>query len=592
MAQRVGPRLRFLLWAPGIAALLVAFLPLGWMLPNLLRQSVGESLESSLDFLAPTIVEQEERDIASLQSWVADLGRSQRLRLTIIAEDGGVVADSSRDLAGMLAMDNHADRPEVLAAYANGQVGRVTRPSATTGLSYIYVVRILQTPSGGTWAVRLARPLQELSTLNTQLLWTLGLAAIGAALAAAGVLLWFRRSFLRPFAQLLEESENLAAGDTSYRVPDPPVEELAVISRSLNRLADRVEEQIGEKEAERHRLQEILAGVPLGVLVTGPDGTLIYANSTLLALFGARFADSEKVSKFLAVPEIRAALEEAAGGDDVVEVNHTLEERDLAVSARRIEALGGILLMIRDITEATRVERMRRDFVANLSHEIKTPLAVIRGAAETIEEASDDREAIEHFVPVIVKQIYRLEDLLKDLLTLSRLESPETALETQSVDLGEICERATELIEPVAERAQVAVEVTIGSVPPLDGDPKALERLVLNLLVNGVQYNSAGGTVRLRLDHTGNNIALEVEDDGCGIPEDELPRIFERFYRVDKGRGRREGGSGLGLAIVKHVAQFHGGSVEVRSYLDRGSVFRIVVPIGVPDATAETTVAP
>ncbi|MEE2778377.1 MAG: ATP-binding protein [Acidobacteriota bacterium] len=434
-------------------------------------------------------------------------------------------------------------------------------------------------------AIVLLAALLPYLTLDRRLLATLGLAAVAAGGVVVGVLLWFRASFLRPFASLLEEAENLMiAGDSSYRVPDPPVEELAVLSRSLNRLADRVQEQIAEKEFERHRLQEILAGVPLGVLVIGPDRELLYANSTLQALFGMRFVDTKRIAEFLEAPEIQASLDEAQdvdevrGAADVVEINHHYKERDLAVSARRIEALGGILLMVRDVTEANRVEKMRRDFVANLSHEIKTPLAVIRGAAETLEGAQDDPDAIEHFVSIIVKQIYRLEDLLKDLLTLSRLERPEASRETEVVDLVEICERARELVESVAERQQVSIEVELGDVTPFEGDPAALERLVMNLLVTGVQYNRPGGTVRLRMEESEDGITLEVEDDGYGIAEDELPRVFERFYRVDKGRGRREGGSGLGLAIVKHVTQFHGGTVEVRSYLERGSVFRVHLP--------------
>ena len=417
-----------------------------------------------------------------------------------------------------------------------------------------------------------------LSTESPNLLRTLAVAVLGAAVGVTGVLLWFRRSFLQPFTRLLEESENLAAGDSSYRVPDPPIEELAVLSRSLNRLADRVAEQISDKESERRQLQEILAGVPLGVLVIGPDREPIYVNSTFHTTFGLRISEPEKVKDFLSGAEIKALLAEAADGDEVVEASHTYDDRDLAVSASRIEALGGILLMIRDVTEANRVTRMHRDFVANLSHEIKTPLAVIRGAAETIQETGGDPEATLRFVALIIEQIYRLEDLLKDLLTLSRLERPEAALETQPVDLAEICEDAIELVRPMAERDMISIEASVVRIPSFEGDPKALERLVVNLLVNGIQYNRPEGVVRLRLEEVADGVSLEVEDDGRGIPENELPRIFERFYRVDKGRGRGEGGSGLGLAIVKHVTQFHRGTVEVRSYLNRGSVFRVRLP--------------
>jgi len=226
---------------------------------------------------------------------------------------------------------------------------------------------------------------------------------------------------------------------------------------------------------------------------------------------------------------------------------------------------------------------MRRDFVANLSHEIKTPIAVIRGAAETLQETGpEDREAAERFVRRIIEQIYRLEDLLKDLLTLARLESTEAALRRQPAELDAICRRAIETLAPLAAREGVALEPSIAAVPPLHGDASALERMVINLLVNAIQYNRRGGRVALRLSvhpTTASSLVLEVEDTGIGIADHELHRIFERFYRVDKGRGRAEGGSGLGLAIVKHVAQSHGGSVEVQSEVDRGTLFRVVLPV-------------
>jgi two-component system phosphate regulon sensor histidine kinase PhoR len=240
--------------------------------------------------------------------------------------------------------------------------------------------------------------------------------------------------------------------------------------------------------------------------------------------------------------------------------------------------------MARDVTAANRLTRMRRDFVTNLSHEIKTPLAIIRGAAETLEEAGPgDAVAAGRFVRRIVEQIYRMEDLLKDLLTLSRLESPEASRHRLPCDLAAISHRAIELLAPLAGRAQVTLRAEIEPVPTLAGDGKALERLVLNLVVNAIQYNREGGHVTLRLHPRANSIVLEVEDDGVGIPAADVPRIFERFYRVDKGRGRAEGGSGLGLAIVKHVVQAHGGTLEVKTEIDRGSMFSVVLPVAPPE---------
>ena len=342
----------------------------------------------------------------------------------------------------------------------------------------------------------------------------------------------------------------------------------------------RAARDVAAVEAERRRLDEILTGVPDGLLVTTLDRVPTYANRAFRELFDVDPAAS--TSELLALvrrPQVHDALGRATHGEVSPAVEIEVAGREVSVVARQIEGTG-ILLMARDVTAANRLIRMRRDFVTNLSHEIKTPLAVIRGAAETLQETGPaDTEAAEHFVRRIVEQIYRLEDLLKDLLTLARLESPEASQHRQAVDLAAVSRRAIELLEPLAVRAEVTLRPEIEAVPPLFGDAKAIERLVLNLVVNGIQYNRKGGHVALRLKPRGDHVELEVEDDGTGIPAAELPRIFERFYRVDKGRGRAEGGSGLGLAIVKHVVQAQGGTVEVKSAVDRGSLFRVLLPL-------------
>jgi two-component system phosphate regulon sensor histidine kinase PhoR len=416
-----------------------------------------------------------------------------------------------------------------------------------------------------------------------------------------------RRRFAARLASRVDTTELLAAGATWERSParsattwwrGPDLDgDLGRLSRALDRLAVRAAQDVAAVEIERRKLDEILAGVPEGVLVTTGERVPIYANLAFRELFAVDPAAS--TAELLALvrrPQVHDTLGRAITGEAGPAVEISVGAREVSVVARQLEGETGILLMARDVTDANRLTRMRRDFVTNLSHEIKTPLAVIRGAAETLQETgADDPAATEHFVRRIIQQIYRLEDLLKDLLTLSRLESPEASLHRQSVDLATICRRAIEVLAPLAAREGVELRSSVEPAP-MHGDAKALERMVLNLLVNAIQYNRRGGHVSLRLapalgsgpDATA---TLEVEDNGVGIPEAEQQRIFERFYRVDKGRGRAEGGSGLGLAIVKHVAQSHGGEVSVRSEVDRGSLFRVVLPVNVPAKTPESAPA-
>jgi two-component system phosphate regulon sensor histidine kinase PhoR len=415
------------------------------------------------------------------------------------------------------------------------------------------------------------------------------------AVAAATALIYSigeRRRFSARFTRLVDDAERLAVGSASSSPaavesassPLPAVKdldgELSRFSRALDRLAARAAHDLALVETERRKLDEILAGVPEGVLVTSSDRVPIYANRAFRDLFDIDpAAATTELLALVRRPQVHEALSRATAGEVGPAVEIQLGGREASVAARRLSDATGILLMARDVTEANRLIRMRRDFVTNLSHEIKTPLAIIRGAAETLEETGADAEAAERFVHRIIEQIYRLEDLLKDLLTLSRLESTEPTLPRQAVDLGAICRRAIEVLQPLAAREGVALRSTVESLPPVPGDGKALERMVLNLLVNAIQYNRSGGHAELRLLATGEHVVLEVEDDGVGIADVERQRVFERFYRVDKGRGRAEGGSGLGLAIVKHVAQSHGGSVEVQSELDSGSLFRVVLPV-------------
>jgi two-component system phosphate regulon sensor histidine kinase PhoR len=424
------------------------------------------------------------------------------------------------------------------------------------------------------------------------LIEALSLSIALIAVAALVVAISRRRRIALRLIALVDGAERLAAGErgeaASRATMSPREGDLDLgldrLSRALDRLAVRAAQDVAAAEAERCKLDEILASVPEGVLLTTSDRAPIYANRAFRELFDIDSAAS--TAELLALvrrPQVHQALDRATAGEPGAAVELLLAGHEVSVEARKLQGPTGILLMARDVTEVNRLTRMRRDFVTNLSHEIKTPLAIIRGAAETLQEAGpEDREAAERFVRRIIEQIYRLEDLLKDLLTLARLESPEATLRRQPVELGAVCRRAVEILAPLAGREGVSVETAIETVPELQGDAKALERMVVNLLVNGIQYNRRGGRVRLRLgtgSDTVPSLVLEVEDDGIGIAGAELQRIFERFYRVDKGRGRAEGGSGLGLAIVKHVAQWHGGSVEVESEVDRGSLFRVVLPV-------------
>jgi len=586
MALPFATKLRLALLWPALAAVLLAGLLLAWLLPQRFEQTAASELVETADLLAPLVAEHIERDARPLQSWVHQLAGEQ-LRVTIIRADGLVLADSARTDAELAHMENHAGRPEVHAALTVG-AGSAIRHSATTGITYAYAARAIQPSHGPLLVVRVAQPVRALSVLEEQLARAALLAGLAALLATGVISWWMSRRLFRPLAEMIRGADRLGAGAPGARLAAPVEPELATLAATINRLAARAEEQLAAAERERDHLRSILASMAEGVLVTDAAGRALLANPAFLRLFGIAPAVEGRLPIELArVPALQEVVREAIAGRAPATQEVVLERplrRHAALTAAPLGAAGvvgggGAVVVARDITPFVRLEEVRRDFVANVSHELKTPLAAIRGLAETLQDgALTDGEAGPRFLGRILEQCGRLEALLADLLTLARLESPAGRQEPEEVELGELARAAAETVAPAAVERDVAIDLDVHEAR-LRGDADALERLLLNLLDNAVKYNRPGGRVRLRVVGDGASALVEVKDSGIGISPDHLPRIFERFYRVDRGRSRAEGGTGLGLAIVKHVAQLHGGSVEVESTPGEGSTFRVRLPL-------------
>ncbi len=577
--RRLLPRLRMVLWAPGVGAGLVAIGLLAWLLPGLVHQSVGHTLHSAVDLLVPGLQEKlEQGSPEDLQRWVGSLAEGTGVRLTLIDRQGVVLADSARGLKELSGMDNHASRPEVIAAQVEGR-GIAVRRSDTTGRQYVYAARLVTRPNGEVLYLRAARPLVELELLDVHLLRLVLVMIVGAGLGAMLVVSWIRRRVLVPFDALVGEADRLAQSDLGYRVAVPAVEELEVLANSLNRLAERAEEHVAGVDLERRRLVEILDGMEEGVLVTAANQRPLFANGSWYRLFEIDpQAPAEELLGLARRPPLFELLRSLHRNQERTAVQLEVEDRHIEVSAHHVAAFEGSLLVARDTTEAKELSRVRRDFVANVSHELKTPLAIIRAAAETVESIDDDGEARRRFTGRILEQCRRLEELLGDLLTLSRLESREVEARREPTDLEQVVGAAIDQLQPLATDSGVELRITVEGETELLADPYAMERLFLNLLSNGIKYGGEGGFVHTRLRGEPAVVVIEVEDGGGGIEPGELDRIFERFYRVEKGRGRDSGGSGLGLSIVKHIVQAHGGEIAVRSRRGEGTRFEVSLP--------------
>jgi two-component system phosphate regulon sensor histidine kinase PhoR len=381
-------------------------------------------------------------------------------------------------------------------------------------------------------------------------------------------------------------AEALAAGDLSRRLRwrRRPGREFA---DALDAMAEAVSARIAEANSEKEQLLAVLAGMVEGVLVVGAAGKIVLANPRLRQMFSAwGEVEGRTPLEVIRNAGVDDALRSAAATQELVSVEVQAggaEERTILVNAVAFPTTGprlGTVAVFHDVSELRRLESLRSDFVANVSHELKTPLTAVRGFAETLLSGSVPPQDVEKYLGVILKHAERLGSLIDDLLELSRIESRKQPLQFTSVDVGRVAVGVTTGMEPLLRSKALSVKLVEQAEPPAEAraDRRAVEQVLTNLLDNAAKYTNAGGHIEVQVTAAGDRIAVEVRDDGIGIPERDLPRIFERFYRVEKARSRDLGGTGLGLSIVKHLVQAMDGEIFVQSELGRGTTFRFTLP--------------
>jgi two-component system phosphate regulon sensor histidine kinase PhoR len=393
------------------------------------------------------------------------------------------------------------------------------------------------------------------------------------------------RRVSRRAAHMTEAARAMSSGDVDARVPEDGTAHLAQLGAAVNHMAAALRSQIEEAQADRQTRDLVLAAMDEGIVLLAETGEVQYANPAAARLVGRIATDISSprtdVPRDLYIPPVLRALTrqaEEAGTVREREIELGSPPRTVLASGFPVGSEGLALLVLRDVTEARRVDAIRRDFVAAASHELKTPVASIQAAAETLEHALDeDPTAARRFAGNLLRDAERLSRIVRDLLDLSRLESERGTVEPLRLD-----RLVQEEVDRIAERTREAsLTLQIEASPVVvQGSRKDLALLLSNLLDNAVRYTRAGGTIRVEVSSSNGSAKLSVSDTGIGIPNRELPRIFERFYRVDRARSRETGGTGLGLAIVKHVAEQHGGRVDARSELGRGTTFTVTIPGG------------
>ncbi|MDA1081580.1 MAG: ATP-binding protein [Gemmatimonadetes bacterium] len=502
-------------------------------------------------------------------------GSSLGHRVTIIRPDGVVIGDSDFDREGMAQMDNHATRPEIVAARTSG-VGVSTRTSPSRGDDELYVA-----VSAAAGTVRVSLPVYELTQRVQSAKQAVVIAGVIALLVALVLAAALARRIVRPVVELSEVARGIAAGDLARRAAIDAPGELGELSLSLGDLSSQLATRAAARDAHETLLVQLIESLNEGVIGVDDRRQVVRANDTArrLTSVAAPLPFSADLLPRNAV--LRGALESAFSGTLTEGVETQIDTYTMSVSARPL-AGGGAVLALLDLTRLRRLEAVRRDFVANVSHELRTPLTVIGGFAETLTHDDLPEADRRQFVNRIVLNTARMQRLVDDLLDLSRIESGGWVPTPTATDIVELAADAfAEVHDAAAAKGLALVTEVDADAQHVTADPTALGQVLRNLVENAVRHTPAGSVTVFATREPSGAIAVGVRDTGVGIEPEHLPRVFERFYRVDPARSRQEGGTGLGLAIVKHLVEAHGGNVRAESEPGRGTTFTVRFPNGV-----------
>jgi two-component system phosphate regulon sensor histidine kinase PhoR len=515
----------------------------------------------------------------SLTEIAAQEGQAAGARATIIDASGKVLADSESNPA---TMENHARRVEFAAALS-GKTGENERRSATLGIPFLYVAAPI---SGG--AVRLAYPLSDVEAAQAQvrrrLLWGSLVAFIVALLIAATASVWTSRRLER----IVDVAARIERGDLRARVEDSPLDEIGRVAAAIDRSAEQVERSFAAVRSSQRQLETLLNSMQDAVIAVSADGLVRWANQPMDRLVPQRTRLNAPVVETIRDPDFLATVKAATSSKEVKTSRATsiVPGRAFDVTAAPLPD-GGVVAVLRDLTETERVEKTRRDFIANVSHELRTPLTSIQGYTETLlDTAPENSGSAREFLEIIRKNTARMSRLTEDLLTLARVESGETRFETEPVPPVELLHDAEESFREIARGQGVDLEIidcnngsgSVETLPLVLADREAIHQVFSNLIDNAMKYGRSGARIELGARTAQRGIEFYVRDFGAGISSEHLPRLFERFYRVDKARSRESGGTGLGLAIAKHIMRAHGGSIRAESELNHGSTFVFTLP--------------
>lgn len=576
-----------------VAAVLLSSAFFGILLYRDLYTTTLDALKADLQKEAEVLADMaaSSPDLLKQPQKIARLVHTQD-RITVLAVDGTVLADNWAERMGKEAIENHANRPEFQGALRDAPVYR-ERLSHTLGMIMLYYAVPVKVEGKTVLVLRLSFALttfaNQMANIRTMLY---GIALLNVLLSLPFAYL-LSRGILRPVNKLRASSNSISQGDLSRRAPVEGSTEFRTLASDFNRMADELQQKIETLRQDRAQIETLLARMVEGVVALDATGRAVFANSAFAAMnettaeritgkhyleFARNSALIDKITQQISKPA------ETAGEAGEVRLFGRTGERLYAMEVSPIRddkaRLLMILLVFHDITKIKQVEQMRKDLVANISHELRTPLTAVSGSIEVLlDGAYQSPPDSKRFLLIVEKQLNNMQNLVNDMLRLATVEDVRVPLRRENVEVRPFVEELAALLRPLSDRKRQTLVVELPQEPLwISIDPGQLGDALINLLDNAIKYSNENSSVELRVSKERDSVVFSVKDNGPGIAPDQLPRIFERFYRVDKSRSRELGGTGLGLSIAKHAVENHGGTISVETRLAQGTTFRIALP--------------
>ncbi len=547
-----------------------------------------EKLVSYAKLMADNIKEDFSRGAGReyFDSYAHEAQKDISARVTVIDANGRVMGDSIVDKDTMV---NHANRPEIQEALRN-EIGKDIRYSSSTGKRMIYFAVPVKKDSQIFGVVRVAVPWSEIEAGQNHIRWSIGTAVLVALILTVLVVSSFTSTLVVPLQEMTRVAKEMAEGRLDSNVNVKAKDEIGTLGSGLNYMAQRLRDTISQITEERNKVSAILTSMNDGVIAIDRNGNILLINPAIERMFHIKYETSlgKSVIEVVRNFDLERLLHRALVSKEPITRElqvFTPDPKTFRVSTAPLTnetGVVGVVAVMRDITAFREVERMKADFVANVSHELRTPLTSIKGFVETLlDGALQEPETARHFLEIINDEADRLNRLIGDLLSLSRIEAKQGEIHKTPVDLEKLIYNVVSVLSPQANEKNLALNVHIKKpLPTIKVDSDMIGQLMINLVDNAIKYTPEGGTVDIMAVSERDGVKVAVKDTGIGISRESIPRLFERFYRVDKARSREMGGTGLGLAIVKHILEVHGGTIDVESRVGAGSTFTFFLPGG------------